>query len=146
MVLRLSELLERIRPAGTPGAAMGGERRGLAAVEEIDAIAREVERYRAEAHDIIVAAESTADEIRQGAQERARRARADVPDQIAVVTASITQAEQTRTDDELIAIADRTAHRLDELTSRAETMVPSLVAAALESIWSAFAPEPERSG
>jgi DNA anti-recombination protein RmuC len=139
MVLRLSELLERIRPAGAPGVASEGEHQAehLSAQETAD-LARVLGDFAAEADLEISDAHERAQQIRQEAEQRAHQDRADLPDRIAAARASGASSLVRQRDAELSRIADETARELDRLDAQARTQLPRLVDAAIASIWGAF--------
>ena len=136
MVMRLSELLERIRPAGTPGAPTEGEsQRQLAAAEEIADIVRVLHRFEAEADGVVAATQETADRLREDAERRAQRVRADLHDRIAVASALGARPETQRSDSESAGITDATAREIDRLRAEGTAHIEHLVDVALAAIW-----------
>jgi hypothetical protein len=85
---RLSELLDRFRPAGSPGAsvATGGTIGGVRP-SELDAILVELRRYEVEATAAIDEAGVQAASVQKAAQDRAGRIRAGLPEACAAAQA-----------------------------------------------------------
>jgi len=135
--LRLSELLERIRPAGTPGAPGEGEqqRERFDRSRETAEIAVALAAFEAEADAVIAAARMTATELGSDAERRAREIRSAVPGRIATVEASAAQSHEERDQAERTELADQTEAELVRLESRAAPLIPPLVAAATDAIW-----------
>ncbi len=95
MARRLSELLERIRPAGTPGApADATPQRAQAALDEIADVAALLSEFEAEADAVVAAARREAATIRSSAAQAAQRIRDEVPDRVAVAQARSTVAAE----------------------------------------------------
>ncbi len=92
MPLRLSELLERIRPSGTPGAPSEGQQQRIDAdrAEELAELAEVLRQYEEEADALVAAANERASGRVQAAEREARQIRSGLADQVAVV-----QAERT---------------------------------------------------
>ncbi len=148
MPLRLSELLERIRPAGTPGAPAEGEQvrqRSNRDRELVDvlAVVASIER---EAAEIVDAAGAEAERIHRDAVERTRIIRAGRDDQVAAAGAEAAQHDDALADVVGAAIADSAAQERDELRSRADILIPDLVRRATESIWTTIVPEARIGG
>jgi hypothetical protein len=136
MVMRLSELLDRIRPAGAPGAASEGEyQRARDALDEIAGIAELLRSFEAEADAVITAGHDEAEQLRRRAERRVHEIHAELPDRLAMAgTGSARQAE-VEGDARLEGIADETDRVIRELRSRAAGRMPRLVDAALEVVW-----------
>jgi hypothetical protein len=81
----LSELLERIRPAGAPGAPSEGDRQRdeFDRAHEVAGIASVLAGFEEEVGKLIGAANKEAEQIRVGADLRANQIRSSVPDRIA---------------------------------------------------------------
>jgi vacuolar-type H+-ATPase subunit H len=142
MVLRLSELLERIRPAGTPGASSRGDDDGArASADEIRKIAEALASFEAEADRQISEASDRASEIRQDAEREASHMLAGLPDRVATARASASQLPEQECEDELARIVDQTSRDLELLDARAASEMPRLVEAAMAVIWSALPPK-----
>lgn len=137
MVLRLSELLERIRPAGTPGAPTEGEKQRdqLAQHREISDIAAALAAFDTEADALIAAASAEAAEIDRDAERKAREIRAAVPDRIAAIQAATARGHEKQDDAEQTQVVDQTGSEVARLTSQAAALTPRLVAAVTEAVW-----------
>lgn len=136
MVLRLSELLERIRPAGAPGAASEGEfQRGRDALDEIASIAELLRSFEAEADAVVTAGHDEAEQVRRRADRRVHEIQAELPDRLATAGASGAQQAEEVGDAELDGIADETDHVIRELRTRVTAQMPHLVDAALDVVW-----------
>lgn len=137
MVLTLRELLERIRPAGTPGAPTEGERerrRDDRAAELADMTVVLAE-FEAEADAVIAAAELDAQRHHERARQQARQIAATLPDRVATSSADIAAHEDLQREAEEVAIRSDAAHESALLMSRAEETVPALAEAAVQVIW-----------
>lgn len=135
-MVRLSELLERIRPAGSPGAAAEGDeqhRRNILDAEIAD-IALTLAGFEQEAERIVAAAREEAEESRRDGERRADRIRAGLADRVAVARAAGTEPEQV--DAERMAVIDATRRDADQLRREAEERSPALVEMIVNSIWS----------
>ena len=142
MATRLSGLLERIRPSGTPGAAADGvPQRDREADEEIAALARILRDYQADAGRVTVEALDRADEIRTRAEQRVDEVQADLPARLAVARATNTH---TTTEAQIDAIDAETAHELERLGAHASAEIPLLVDAALTCVWDLIPPNSTR--
>jgi hypothetical protein len=142
MPLGLSELLERIRPAGAPGAPTEGERqrRRDDRASEIAGIAHVLASFEAESRTTVAAANAEGERLRRVGQARAAEARAGAPDRIAVgvVQAGERHQDLDRSDAARVrAEADREIACLQE---RAEADIPRLVDRAMQVIWSSTVP------
>lgn len=139
MATRLTELLERIRPSGAPGAAADGARgaeRG--ATDEIAAVAEFLVEFRRSAERTIADARDRADEILRSADRQAAEVTAGLEARIAEAEADAT----TGWPDPTLA---RIEHDCDEairsLDARAAAEMPRLVDRAVERIWLAITAE-----
>jgi hypothetical protein len=137
MVLRLSELLERIRPAGAPGAPGEGERLREEAVEarELAEIAAVLKVFEDEADKIVAAGQEQAGRIRQRAERQANQIRAGLPDRIATAQANATEESQHRGEAERSRLAEEVATEVARLETLSQEHVPRLVSAAVDAIW-----------
>ena len=136
---RLSELLERIRPAGTPGAPAEGERaqRCERRLGEIVDIVTVLSSFESEAADLVTAAEERATESLRDAEVRARDIRADLPQQLASAQATNDMLDAHPGVAECDAIAADAATEIERLESVAAERIPRLSAEAIDLIWSA---------
>lgn len=137
MPLRLSELLERIRPAGAPGAPTEGEeqREHFDRNQEIADIAAALDEFEAEAGLLVAAASAAATELGRNAERRAREIRATVPDRVATVQATAAQNHERRDQAEQSQVADQTRTEIARLETQAAALIPPLVATATDTIW-----------
>ncbi len=134
MVLRLSELLERIRPTGAPGAPAGGDQlRDSQAATEIADITRILTRFEAETDEEISAARERADQIRATAERQVRRIRDDLPRAVADARGAGAASSARQTQVELDRIAHDTHGEIDRLSARAAEL-PRLVDTAMAVI------------
>lgn len=142
MASRLSELLERIRPAGTPGAASDlVSQRRRATAEEIAELSLVLRRFDTDVDDLLDDARARAARIRADALRQAARVRADLPDRIAVEEASGVQPIEDRSQHEIARISDESERRIALVRSQAAERTDGLVDAAIAVIWSLL-PEP----
>ena len=135
-MVRLSELLERIRPAGSPGAAAEDDeqhRRSILDAEIAD-LALTLAGFEQEAEQIVATAREEAEQLRRDGERRAERTRAGLADRLAVARTSRTEPEHV--DAERNAVLDATRRDADELRRVAEERVPALVETIVHSIWS----------
>jgi hypothetical protein len=147
MALRLSELLERIRPAGAPGVASDGEQQtDRLTIEETVEVARLLGEYAAEADLEISRAREHAQQLRQEADRQSQRDRADLPDRLAAARIGGESPLARQRDIELARLADQTAHELDRLDAQAALEMPKLVEAAIGLIWEMLEPHGQPGG
>jgi hypothetical protein len=148
MVLRLSELLERIRPAGTPGAPTEGElqqrndRRG----DEIEAITAILTSFEAEADLLVATARTEADQVRSRGHSRAHETTAAVPDRMAVAEAEAAHLLEQRDRVETEQLQSQTELTISQLRVQAEARTPLLVEETMEVIWSQLLPASTPAG
>lgn len=140
MVLRLSELLDPIRPAGTPGAPSDGDR-GPARVAsgELAEIAEILAEFEAEAERVVAAARDRAQMLREDADQEVHRIHAEIPGLVAVAGARGAELPEQERKDELLRIAERTVHDLELLRTRSDSEMPRLVEIAIAVIWDLIA-------
>ncbi len=151
MVLALSELLERIRPAGAPGAPTEGERQRDEADRraELAVVAEVIATFVAEADAIVESARSESDAIRGEADRRVERLRQQLPDRIARAEALTMTTHDQRLGDERAVVLEQARREIERIDAAAAENTPRLVEKALETIWSmALTPLPgdERRG
>ncbi len=137
---RLSELLERLRPAGTPGAPNEGERQREEEARERDiaAVVTVLRRHESEADEVIAAARSEIDRLRSDGERRARAIRARLPDRVAVARADATRQEAEHRDLEIDRISQETEDEIARLRADAETRIPRAADAVVAAIWGAL--------
>ena len=140
-MLRLSELLVRIRPAGTPGAAVEGDeqhRRNILRAEIAD-VARVLEGFEREADQLLEAARREAEQILRDGERRAEQIRASLADRLAVARATDTESHDA--DAERVEIVETTRRDADRLRHDAGTRIPTLADTIVESIWATLPTE-----
>jgi vacuolar-type H+-ATPase subunit H len=135
---RLSDLLERIRPAGTPGAPVEGEvrRREESRERELIDVLTSLSSFEREAAAIVARARADAELIHRAALTRARAVRARQPERVAAAGAETVNAEHLageRLRAEVLAAAE---HHRDALRARAEDEMPTLVDEVVDAVWS----------
>lgn len=138
MVPRLSELLERIRPAGTPGAPTEGElqRRDARRAEETASVTEIVAGFEAEAEAVIVEARAITDRLLGDARHRARGIAGRLPDHLAEAEAEASQTRGHRDEAETEHVRAEADRAISTLRDRAEVEIPRLVDETIEVIWS----------
>ncbi len=136
--MRLSELLERIRPAGAPGAAGESEqqRRSENRDRELAGVVAALQRPERAAADTIDQAQRSAEGLHAEANHTIAKLRAELPEQLAVQRATVSSTDNASLDDEQRRILGHAAHEADRITQQAAAGTPKLVAVALDSIWS----------
>jgi len=141
---RLSEVLERIRPAGAPGAsAEGAGRREQDRFEnDTAAIAAALAEFEAEASRVIEAARYEAAEIRVQAEHRTRQITSELPDQIAVAMASAKERHLTGSDEELARARNESLSEVGRLRAQTAEGTDRLIDAVVNTIWSVLPPTP----
>ncbi len=138
MAPRLSELLERIRPAGTPGAPTEGElqRRDARRAEETASVIEIVAGFEAEAEAAVAEARGIADRLLDDAHRRARMITGRLPDHLAVAEAEASQTREHRDEAETELLRAESDRAISTLRDRAEVELPRLVDEMIEVIWS----------
>lgn len=137
MAIRLSELLDRIRPAGAPGAPTDAEpRRDLAASEETAHLVRLLEGFEAEADELVAQATRDADEIRAEGERTAGVLRAELPERVAAASAEIVGAVEH---DETASVATVTEQADAQVAAlRRGADLDRVAAQVVDVIWSAI--------
>ncbi|MEZ5230689.1 MAG: hypothetical protein R2710_29675 [Acidimicrobiales bacterium] len=137
MARALSELLERIRPAGAPGAPTEGERpdEDPASRPELALVAEVLADFVAEASAVRSAATAEAAAIRHDADLRIQRIRQQLPDRVARAEATSDAAHEDRTRGERSDLERQRRRDLEAIDARAEQLRPVLAAEAVELIW-----------
>jgi vacuolar-type H+-ATPase subunit H len=137
VALRLSELLERIRPAGTPGAAAeGAPRDRQLTADEVAELAGALAVLEREADQMLAAARVQAAKIIAEGERTARAVGADLPDRLAVARSEASRAHDAARDAETERIAADAVAEIARLRDRFAERAPVLVAAALDAVWS----------
>lgn len=136
MASRLSELLDRIRPAGTPGAPSDQvSQRRQATAGEIAALASLLARLEEEADAVVADARAEAGRMRADAERRAAQIRADLPDRLAVAEASGSGSSGADADGEVARLSADSEREIEQLRSRAEPRMGGLVDEAIAVVW-----------
>ena len=145
MAPRLSELLERIRPAGAPGAPTEGElqHRLDRRADEIATLTTVLASFEAEADAVVARARAEADRLRSEAQRRVHEIAASLPDRVAVAEARAAQLLEERDQVEHERIRSEAVATISTLQTRAEVQIPALVEEAMAMIWSQVPSRPE---
>lgn len=136
----LSELLERIRPAGTPGAPSEGEgdREQNDQDREIGPVVRALAMYEAEANQIIAAAHDRAAQIRTDGALRSERIQAGLPTRIADAQTAADRHRRDEAEEDRARLASDAAGEVARLDSVATERIDALVERAVALIWSAI--------
>jgi vacuolar-type H+-ATPase subunit H len=136
-MLRLSELLDRIRPAGSPGAASEGDERHRRGVldEEIAAIARLLGEFEREADEIVAHAHREAQRLRDEAERTAHRILAGRADGVAVAESEAAREQEGQRVEERDAIARAAREHIATMEERASRALPDVVDAIVGTIW-----------
>lgn len=136
MAIRLSELLDRIRPAGAPGAPTDAEpQRELAAAEESARLVRLLERLDAEADDLVAEAARSADAIRAEGERAASVLRAELADRVAVATAMASSELDHAADDRVVSVTAAARAEIERLRESAD--LDRVAARVVDVIWRA---------
>jgi cell division septum initiation protein DivIVA len=137
-MLQLSELLERLRPAGTPGAPTEGEqqRRHELREHEIATVSSTLRGFEAEAERVVAAGRAEADRLRRDGERRAQLVEAQLPDRIAVARGEAVQHDKERGDGEITTVKHDAERKIARIEADAESRVPQLADAVAATIWS----------
>ncbi len=136
MVSRLSELLERIRPAGTPGSAEDRvTHRAAGAAEELAAVRAALEAAQAEAEELVAAAERTAASFQAQAGDQAQAIRDGTPDRAARAAARAAAAYDLP-DPALAELARQATHDVDARLARAGLLGDQQSQRVVAELWS----------
>jgi len=136
-MLRLSELLERIRPAGSPGAAAEGDEQHRREIldDEIGDIARLLGEFEQEADQIVDEADREVVRIRQEGERKAHEIRARRADRVAVAEADAATARQDEGANDCDEILAASRERIAGMEGRAAGRMAEMVDAVIETIW-----------
>lgn len=138
---RLSELLDRIRPAGTPGAP--SEREGIRddamSEQEFASIAAAVAAFEREADALVTEATDEAVRIGDDADRRSRAVVSGLPDRVSVAQATAGAERQDESGLERDRLATESAREVARLRAAADEQIPGLVSAVLDLIWASAA-------
>ncbi len=143
-MLRLSELLERLRPSGTPGAPTEGEqqRRHEQQEHEIAALTMTLRGFEAEADQLLAAGHAEADRLRSEGEQRAHAIRAQLPDRIAIARAEAVQQDEQRGPSEITDVERDAEQEIARIGAVADTRIPQLADAVVATIWSTLVASP----
>lgn len=143
-MLTIRELLERIRPAGTPGPPTEGERRrrnDARAAEIADVVALLAE-FEAEADAIVDAAEAAGRREQAEARRQAARIAASTPDRVATAGAGIAARNELERDAEVAAIRARAEQDAERLIGSSTKTIPVVAGRAVQMIWDSMTEVP----
>ncbi len=142
MVLHLSELLERIRPAGTAGAPTEGEvqRRDDRRAAEIENLTAILTSFETEADAIIATARNKADQLHSRGHSRAQDIATALAERMAVAETEAAHRLEQRDRVETERLQSQTELTISQVRAQAETRTPSLVEEIMEVIWSQLLP------
>jgi len=133
---RLTELLERIRPAGAPGAAATGVRMAdEARAAEIEHVWELLAEYEAEADDVIAGATAEAAAMRRRADREVESIRARIADRVAIAEAEATQRQERRGAAAASEVHEQARREAQRRRAAAAARMDELVDAAIRSIW-----------
>jgi vacuolar-type H+-ATPase subunit H len=137
MVLTLQQLLERIRPAGAPGAPTEGERqrRRDNRADEIAEVTALLAEFEAEAAATVEAAELEAKRECDQARQTARKLTATLPDRVATASAEVSESDEYLIATTELELQTETDREVARLLDQAESRLPLLVDQAIDVIW-----------
>lgn len=145
MAMRLSELLERIRPAGTPGSADSAESNvARAAADELADLVAALRGYDDAADHQLEDARARAEELRADGERRAGQVRDGAAERIAVAAAEARETDRARVDAEQRHIAESTDTEIDRRRTSAEAAREQLVDRVLDVVRDLAIPAMER--
>ena len=146
--MRLSDLLERIRPAGAPGASAEGEARHAQDIAQRDLaeVATALAKFAVEADEIVAVAQVDVAEIGREADRRVQEIRGGRADRLARASAAVAEPSAGANDDDPSHIIDASRPAAEHERTRAKQQIPLLVDAAVEVIWSDVFVQPIRQG
>lgn len=144
-MLRLSELLERLRPAGTPGAPTEGEqqRRHELREHEIAAVSAKLRTFEAGAEQVVAAGHAEAERLRSEGEQRVHAIRAQLPDRIAIARAEAVQQDEERGTSEITDVERDAEQEIARIEAAADTQVPQLADAVVATLWSTLEAPPD---
>ena len=142
MTGRLDDLLDRIRPTGSPGAAGDGSRqRTLDDREhEIATVVALLTEFEAAADAIVDEARRQSQQITSNAHEQCRRIESEVPDRVATATTASARQNERDTEASRHEIIDRAASEVTRINEVAEAKIAALVDAATALVWAGVSP------
>ena len=136
-MLTIRELLERIRPAGTPGPPTEGERRrrSEARAVEIAEVVALLAEFEAEADAIVDAAETAGRRVQAEARAQAARIAASTPDRVATAGTEVAARDEQERDAEASTIRAQAEQDAERLIESSKTTIPDVVGLAVKMIW-----------
>ena len=138
--MRLNDLLDRVRPAGAPGASAEGETHHAedVAQRELTEVAAALDQFAVEAEEIVAAARADVVEIEQDAERRVQQIRAGRADRLARASTSVPERSDgdDDDDDDPQRILNASRAEVERERARAKQEIPRLANAAVEVIWS----------
>ncbi len=145
--MRLSDLLERIRPVGAPGAASEGEqqRQREDRERELAELIRALHSTEVEAAQQVACAERDTAATQAATAHAVAKLRAGLPDLLAVQRTETFSDQGVTIEREGIRVIELARNEADRVTAQAAAGMPELVAAALQSIWSTVLTQPNDS-
>lgn len=134
-MLRLSELLERVRPAGSPGAAAEGDEQHRYAIleAEIADLSQHLAAFERDADRRVAEAREEAERIRRDGRRRVEQISAERADRVA--RARATGMAQDREDTERDTIVDAARRDAERLRRDATARIPAAASSIADSIW-----------
>ena len=140
MVLRLSELLDRIRPAGAPGTpAAAVPQRDVVAREETARVVDVLAEFEAEVDALLACARVEADAIAAEADRTARQIRNELPDRVAVARADVADDAERAHADAIARVGDDA--EAEAATIRAAADAGAIAQRVIAVIWDAVGEE-----
>ena len=142
MATRLGEILERIRPAGAPGAPTEGEfqKRHDRSADEIAAIAAVLAAFEAEADAVVDEARAEAKRLHAQAERRVHEITSALPDRVAVAESRAAHRHEEADRAQIDRVRNEAAETIADLQARAAARTPMLVQEAMAAIWSQVSP------
>jgi vacuolar-type H+-ATPase subunit H len=135
-VSRLTELLERIRPAGVPGAAAEGQPPvDRAAADELAALTGVLAELEAQADEVVARGRRRAERLRVDADRREERIRGEQPERVAVARAEVEQDHERRGAAEAARLTEAAQREAVARRRAADARIDDVVTAAVDRIW-----------
>ena len=134
-MLSLSELLDRFRPAGSPGASsdVGGAIVG-GPPAELAAIIEELREYESEAAALVGAARADAARLRAEANGRIREIRATVPEACATAEAEAATHQRQEFESSISEVQSEADREIERLRAAAPARIGRIVAEVVAGV------------
>jgi vacuolar-type H+-ATPase subunit H len=144
MTTRLSDILERLRPAGTPGAPSEGtqQREADHRQHETAAVATRLLAFEKEADAIVENARQRAEQIHTQAQTRVRQIDDELSDRVAIAGTSASQASSAHTATEHQRILAQAKIDVDGIQQGVEAKIAEVTLAATALVWASVSAPP----